>query len=74
MFFFHLIKNTTWSKVNMINSNKKHIYQFMSIFTNYLLLLSYYKICLQNQDKYDFLNDFTNSKIWILHLFVLVSY
>ena len=34
----------------------------MSIFTNYLLLLSYYKICLQNQDNYDFLNDFTNSK------------
>ena len=73
MLFFHLIKNTTWSKVNMINSNKKHIYQLMSIFTNYLLLLSYYKICLQNQDKYDFLNDFTNSKRWILHLFVLVS-
>ena len=35
----------------------------MSIFTNDLILLCYLKICLQNQDKYNFLNDNTKSKL-----------
>ena len=35
----------------------------MSIFTNYLILLYYHEICLHNQDKIQFSNDYPNSKL-----------